>query len=134
MHAIDTADILRRSSVAHVIGASKTLQTCIAISVNTWVGKVDDTVVCAWGLVPPSLLSDRAYLWMIHTTEVEQHRFLFVRNSQIAVGQMLEKFKVLYGHVDAKSPKSIRWLKWLGATFGEPDGLMIPFQIRAKHG
>ena len=45
---------------------------------------------------------------------------------------VLEQFKSIVGVVLMGNKRSIRWLKWLGAEFGEPNGKLIPFTIRKK--
>ena len=99
---------------------------------ETWTGYVDGRLVCCWGLIAPSMLSNQAYLWMYTTDAVRDHQFLLVRHSQKVIEGALRDYEVIVGHclVDAKD--SIRWLKWLGATFGEPDGHAIPFAIRRR--
>ncbi len=93
------------------------LEQYLTFSAKLYIGSVDGKMCCAWGVVPPSLMSDRAYLWLFSTDVVEQYKFLFVRNSQ-------------------KATRSIRWLKWLGAKFGEPtkgkEAWFRPFEIRKR--
>lgn len=103
---------------------------CLRMSESIWTGTVDGKLACMWGLIPPSLMSFQAYLWMMHTPLVEEHTFLFVRYSQLAMKEMLEEYEVIVGHVEAEQDRSIRWLRWLGAVFGEPVGKKIPFTIR----
>jgi hypothetical protein len=51
------------------------------------------------------------------------------------VQEMLKLFPTITGHVKVGVESSIRWLRWLGAKFGEPEGPYMPFKIRAvvKH-
>lgn len=111
-----------------------TLDHCLLISTSLWVGLADEKLVCAWGLVPPTLMSEQAYLWLYTTDRVKDHEFLFVRNSQRAVEEMLQEYPIITGYTKAGNDRTIRWLRWLGATFGEPGtkGLIIPFTIRKK--
>ncbi len=103
-------------------------------SLWVWIGKKDDEVLCFMGLIPPTLLSDRAYLWLQTTPAMQDHVFTFVRHSQLLLAEMLKEFPLIVGHCEASQTKSIRWLRWLGAEFGTPIGRAIPFEIRAKHG
>lgn len=107
-----------------------TFAQCLNGSTSLWVGYVGETPVCAWGLMPPTLLSDNAYLWLYTTEGIRGHEFIFVRNSQIAVKQMLEEYPLICGHTLKDSEGSIRWLKWLGAKFLEPGTKYVPFEIR----
>lgn len=97
-----------------------------------WQGYVDGALVCVWGLMPPTLLSDRAYLWLWTCEKLKGHEFTFIRHSQIAVEEMLKLYPFVYGHTDVTQKRSIRWLQWLGAEFGPPCGGYAQFWIRAK--
>ncbi len=112
----------------------KSFSRVLGSTAAVWVGKVDGHLVCIWGLVPPSLADDRAYLWLHATERVREYEFTFVRQSQIAVRKMLEMFPTIYGHCETDAVRSRRWVKWLGATFGEPEGALIPFQIVRQNG
>jgi hypothetical protein len=114
---------------------SKTLDQYLTFSAKLCIGIVDGKLVCAWGLVPPSLMSDRAYLWLFSTEAVEEHKFIFVRNSQKAVAEMLEEYPIITGYCELGNTRSMRWLRWLGAVFGEPiNSKAIPFEIRKRNG
>ena len=93
------------------------LNRAVLVSSQTWVGYVDGAPACMWGLVPASLLSDTAYLWLVTTDLVEEHQFLFVRHSQIEIKRMLSVYKTICGHCDQQHPRSVRWIKWLGGKF-----------------
>lgn len=104
----------------------------VFISAKVWGGSVDGKLVCLWGLIPPTMLSEQAYLWLHVTEAAREHQFILVRRSQIELRKMLEEYPRIVGHCLAEASDSIRWLRWLGATFGEPDGVLVPFVIRAK--
>jgi hypothetical protein len=104
----------------------------LRISNTIWIGKVDGELACVWGVVLPTIMSDRAYLWLWTTEKIKEHPFVFVRRAQIVVAELLKEYSVVVGHTVVGARNSIRWLKWLGAKFGEPDGDLIPFQIGRK--
>lgn len=108
----------------------KRLQDSIAATTHFWIGMVDKDLICAFGIAEPSFLTDRAYFWVWPTEKLQKHVFVFTRRSQIVVKDLLVRFETLFGHCDTTEPGSKRWLKWLGAKFGEADGAMIPFEIR----
>lgn len=103
---------------------------CIRSASNVWTGFIDGELVCMWGLIPTSLLSDWAYLWLYTMETLQGNEFLFVRRSQLAVQEMLKEYPVIVGHAVIGNDRGIRWLRWLGAIFGEPQGQLIPFSIR----
>jgi hypothetical protein len=111
-----------------------TLHRCIMASSVVWTGYADDEPICMWGLVPPTLLSASAYLWLLTTEQIKDHQFALVRHSQIEMEKMLEAYPLIVGHCDLRHPNSVRWLKWLGAVFDTSQGPMAPFMIEKKNG
>lgn len=111
----------------------ETMQRAMANSSRVWLGEDEGRVIAVWGLIPPTLMSDIAYLWLFTTKNLTRHTFIFIRHSQRAVQEMLEDFPVIVGHAELTNRKSIQWLKWLGAEFGDPvSDRAIPFTITAK--
>ena len=128
----DFLDIVRRSPVADKPNAVDIIREASYRSIEVRQGLVNGEVACMWGLIPPTLLSDTAYLWLLTTNLVEEHKFLFVRHSQMYVKEALNYFPNIVGDVMVTNVGAKRWLKWLGAEFGESDGRKIPFVIRRK--
>ena len=110
------------------------IEWCQAMSGEMWTGWVDGELIAIWGLIPPTLVSNQAYLWMYATDAVKSHTFLFVRHSQRMVERMLKHYETIVGHCLADARDSIRWVKWLGGEFSYPEGQVVPFTIRRKHG
>jgi hypothetical protein len=111
------------------------LNRCLLMSASLSAGFVDEDLVCIWGLIPPTLLSERAYIWLYTTPALEGNEFVFVRNSQRIIAKALEHFPSIHGHVHANNTQARKWIKWLGASFKEREGDLIPFVIRKKlHG
>lgn len=92
-------------------------------------GFIDGILVCCWGLIPGSFLSEQAYLWMWSPGPIAQ-QFTFIRQSQIQVRQMLYRYPTILGHCKRTSRSAQRWLRWLGAEFEPTDADVIPFTIR----
>ncbi len=130
--AIDVRDIVRRSPVANLPGAEDILRDCMYRSVEVRAGLVDGQVACMWGLIPPTILSNTAWLWLLTTDIVAEHKFLFIRHSQRYIEEALKEFPNIIGDVEVTNRPAQKWLKWLGAEFKESDGRKIPFVIRAK--
>lgn len=99
-------------------------------SPNAWVAYHDETLLGFCGLIPPTLLSETAYLWLYATAEFSKHRFLCARYSRHLIEDVLNHYPVVVGHCVDRSP-ACKWLRWLGATFREPQGELIPFEIKA---
>jgi hypothetical protein len=104
----------------------------IAASVHAYTGLVAGKIICLWGLIPPTLLSDQAYLWLYTTPAAEEHQFVLVRRGQIEMKKMLEEYPKIVGHCEVGAERSIRWLKWLGAKFGLAEGALVPFIIERQ--
>ena len=98
---------------------------------SVYCGFVDDEFICCWGLIPPTFLSQQAYLWM-WAPEPIKHQFIFIRKSQIQVQEMLGKYERIVGHCELRAKSAQRWLRWLGAEFGPPEGNHMPFAIRRR--
>lgn len=75
----------------------------------------EDGPICYLGIVPPTILSDNAYIWMISTPYGEAHPYIFGRYGKKIMETILQKYRVIFG--DCFSPKSVRWLKRIGAEF-----------------
>src|SRR5215469_12136144 len=126
----DVKDVLSRSSVADVPNAEQILQRWLRTSEEVWFGMHDERVACVWGLAPPTAISNRAYLWLLTTDLVEQHKFIFIRHSQIAVEGALKRYEMIIGHVAVGNQSARKWLRWLGASIAPPENGMSPFVIK----
>jgi hypothetical protein len=111
----------------------KTMDFCLLMSTVIWAGFINNRLACIWGVIPPTLMSSQAYLWLYTTDVIKGHEFILVRHSQLVIDQILEEYPSIVGHALMGADKSIRWLKWLGAKFGDPQGTGIPFRI-TRHG
>jgi len=109
----------------------RTLDGCNGPTSDLWVGFIDGRPVCAWGLVPPTMLSDRAYLWLYATPAIDEYKFLFIRHSIRVMERLRELYPVIHGVCDIENTRAIRWLKRLGATFSDPYDGHVPFVIGA---
>jgi hypothetical protein len=96
---------------------------------EVYIGFVDDEFTCCWGLIPPTFLSNQAYLWMWAPGPIK-HQLVFVRKSQMQIAEMLKRYERVVGHCELDARSAQRWLKWLGAEFGEPEQGILPFTIR----
>ena len=136
IQSVDTeslAEILREAHVPLTDREAKIIDHCHKISLTTWVGYNDEKLICAWGIVPPSILSQEVYLWLHTTGAVGTSQFLFVRHSQIFIQKLLKDYSAVVGHVKADATDSKRWLKWLGAEFSPGKKGFLNFRIE-KHG
>jgi len=108
------------------------LRECYMRSEERYVGIVNGCIACMWGLIPPSLMSDRAYIWLFHNHLVEEHKFAFIRHSQRQMERMLKIYPEIHGDCLVSNETARNWLRWLGAKFSSQNGAFIPFTIKAK--
>lgn len=106
---------------------------------TTFVLLVEDTAVCAFGVVPISALSGIGAPWMVGTTLLDSCAVPFIRHCRTDLKAFFAQWSRLYNVVDARNMKAIRWLKWLGfevlpATPYGPFGLPFhPFIMEVHH-
>ncbi len=98
---------------------------------EVYTGFVDGDFVCCWGLVPPTFISNQAYLWMWWPEPIK-HQFIFIRQSQLQVERMLARYDTIVGRCALHSRSAHRWLRWLGAEFGQSDGDTVSFTIQRR--
>lgn len=106
-----------------------TMSRSLNNSPDAWVAYADQVLVGFSGVIPPTLLSSTAYFWLYTTRHFPAHRVAATRISRRLVADALGRYPVLVGHC---TDRSSRWLRWLGATLGEPQGPLIPFRIEAR--
>lgn len=75
------------------------------------------------GVAPVTALTRDAAPWLIASDRIEEIPSAFVRASRRIVDEWLLDFRSLENVVHAGNETSIKWLKWLGAEFDEPEAL-----------
>lgn len=98
---------------------------CIPKSSVIWLGLADGVEAVATGLIPATVFSTEAYLWMIHTKLCEQHPIPFIRWSRKVIDEALDLFPSIVGLVHYDNASGQRWLEWLGAK--------IEYDVSWKH-
>jgi len=126
-------EIIQRSAARTLPGGEELLLYLARRSSDVWQGLADGRVGCIWGLIPPTILSETAWLWMVYDPElVEQNKFFLVRNSQRFIEYALTLYPEIVGNVNPGQRMSVKWLKWLGAEFGCVRNGQMDFIIRRK--
>ena len=108
------------------------LDRFIKCSPVLWQGSKDGRVMCIWGLMPPTMLDNYAYMWLQIIEPIGDFEFVLVRHSQRAIAKALEDYPTIHGHCEPGNARAIRWIKWLGGVFGHPEAGLLPFTIKAK--
>ena len=128
--AHEAAKLMRGMAVDEV--GEKTTEFCLLMSTHMWACFMRGELAGIWGVIPPSLMSDQAYAWLNTTEALKGHEFVFIRHSQRVFDELLEEYPSVVGHVMIGADKAYRWLRWLGADFGTPQGKVVPYRI-TKH-
>lgn len=107
-------------------------------SAMAWAGLADGQLVCLFGVVPLSLVGVTGVPWLLGSDAVCSYSRQFLRRNRAYVALMLREYPLLANVVDARNDVSIRWLGWLGFTFGRPQPMgarglpFIPFKMEAE--
>jgi hypothetical protein len=114
-----------------------TLHSLLTTSEVAYIGRFNSEVACVWGLIPPTLLSDTAHLWLFTTDVVKENQFLFVRHSQLVMDRLLNRYPNIIGTTDSENKSAIRWIRWLGGEYidqytSPQDRKFLTFVIRKK--
>lgn len=79
-------------------------------------------VYCIWGV-------EDKVIWMLCTYEVEMHPIGFLRFCKEYLKGLLETHPFMYNYVWLGNELHVKWLKWMGVTFGETKTINgEPFQ------
>lgn len=97
------------------------LKSMIRDSAEAWSGFIDDEYACMLIISRGSILGDSATVYLQTCEAVDAHPFVFLRHSQIRLAELRKRYHYIHGVVQADNEQSIKWLRWLGFKFGEPE-------------
>lgn len=127
---VDYGDVIRRSPVADVPKALELFRNRVHSTEHVFVGYIKGDIACIYGLHPPTILSNRAHIWLITTDTVEDNKFIFIRHSQLVIEFALKAYTDIYGETHVKDKGAFRWIRWLGGVYAKgPIGMFVPFHI-----
>lgn len=129
---MSTRDIIDIRRLMQTEFEKETFDHCAALSQTVYQGRINNEIACAWGLVPPTVMSNRAYIWLYTMPVADRHTFILVRYSQLMIQAILKDYEAVTGHCRVDDERAIRWMRWLGAEFGPFQGKIVPFTIRRK--
>jgi len=118
-------DNLRASSVdelwaVHHYTPEQSLIWSFSNSVFIFSIVVEDEVYAMGGILrPKDILSEKASLWFLSSQKLDKVERSFLRQCKAFMKTMLDLYPVLYNYVDIRNEPAIRWLKWIGARFGD---------------
>ena len=104
------------------MGGAPALFLSMYCSREMYTAETDDgTPLCAWGVCTANGLN---LIWFIASREIEQHKRELLTLTRGEFDALLEKYGRLENLVDARSKKSLRFIKWLGFTIN-PEPLAV---------
>lgn len=74
-------------------------------------------VYCIWGVEDTEDIDD--IIWMLCTDKVEKHPVAYLRFCKEYLKGLLKDHKILCNYVWLGNDLHVKWLKWMGAKFGE---------------
>lgn len=93
-----------------------------------WTIRDGDVPLGIFGVGASSAMSDRGSPWLLATPELNRIRIPFLRQSRECVQRMLAQHSFLENWVDVRNTTSVKWLKWCGFEFDEPQ----PFGVEGR--
>lgn len=127
------ADNLRDSDRAEIQASYaaeplEALTRSVQASTLKWTIRDGDLVIGIFGVGAVSMMSDHGSPWLLATPDIENIRMTFLRQSRICIGRMLDQHSFLENWVDVRNTTSVKWLKWCGFKFDEPQ----PFGVEGR--
>ena len=131
MRKVDINEIYASSGVRPLEALVKAVESSGICS--TWL--VNNEIICMFGVVRYTMLSDKASIWMLGTDLLPDHSTHFLRGCGPEFIRLSQGFVRLDNWCDARNKVTLRWLKWLGFTIEEakPYGVYdMPFHYFYK--
>lgn len=123
------ADHLKKDDYREIVGLSgrtcvrDNLLLCARCSQWARVALFDGVPVAAFGVYPTNPFAKVGCIWMLTTEATQRHKYYTGKKSRAGIQALLQDWDVLWNYVDAGNVQTIQWLKWMGATVGEPEPL-----------
>lgn len=75
--------------------------------------------ICVFGLSNLELNKNNA-VWLLAAKDIKRYKKEFLKYSYLIINYWFNEFGAMYNYISVENKDSIRWLKWLGASFSEP--------------
>jgi len=131
---VDLQEIAATSSLPPLAA----LVNSVRLSTYAWSARINDQLLCVFGVAPVSVIAGVGAPWLIGTEamDVRRHRLIFARRCAAQLRRMQATFPTLRNYADARNQVTLRWLSWLGfeiqpaIVFGAQGRLFHPFELR----
>ncbi len=137
--ARELAPLLRAGDLAEIAAQHgrppvDILVESVRASTEAVAGRADGRLICIGGVGSLTLIGRIGVPWLMGTDLIDLHRREFMRQTRTMIERFHDTYPVLRNVVDARYDAAIRWLRWLGFSFGAPvpmgvSGLpFLPFE------
>lgn len=93
---------------------------------------VDGEPAAMWGVAPSDW--SRGTIWLLGTDRLTENPTTFLRGAKRKLSHALRSYSTLENYVSETNSVHLRWLEWLGATFGKRHEIggvpFIHFEIK----
>lgn len=115
-------DLLRATDVREVLAAAnqmpeEALRQSFAASSTCMTLEYQGRPVAMCGIVPESIIGQRAVIWLLGTDEIRALRKTFHFLSKRCIEYFLDMYPYLYNWVDDRNKETMVWLQRCGAEF-----------------
>ena len=90
--------------------------------------EVEGHPVGMFGIVPQTILSKTASIWLLGSSEIEKIQKTFLKNSRKFIDLFLSYYPYLENFVSCERKRTLKWLKHIGATIETPK----PYGIEGR--
>lgn len=108
------------------------MENAMSKSTDVWMVSDSGQMVGITGVAPDSLLAREAFIWNYTNPFNDRVSVGVMRATRQVVDHFLNQYPTLVGYCELPNAKAQRWVRWLGAEFGQLNGQLIPFMIKAK--
>lgn len=109
-------DILKEMRQLRNQSVEESIAQSIYQSDESWTVSDERGVICIFGVLRVSLLSDKARPWLISSKLVSSCKRDFLRGAKIVIERWLDEYTVLENHIPAGLHRLLRWVEWAGFT------------------
>lgn len=105
---------------------SKTMKEFFNQSEEISAGRINGELICLWGMIPASLLSDKAYIWSYAFPAVARHPKTFLKVAKGIIAQYLKAYPILICHCAQK----VTFVKHIGGELVHDFGPYSTYIIK----
>ncbi|NII73908.1 hypothetical protein FHW84_002481 [Dyella sp. SG562] len=107
------------------------LETSLSHPGVSYTALFDGEPAAIFGVVHPSLMAAVGIPWLLGTPLLETHWRAFAKASRVVMDRLKAEYPVMTNVTHADNRLSMRWLRWLGATF-DIEGIHARFTLCAR--